>query len=143
MTTYKQIQDSWIFSEWINSNVETFGNDELVIIPEGFLSITLHDIINLNITTSNYLDIIKLANFIMVINVDPIIDEIVRITNNVNVIYEFEDFYKLSGRLKPLTNDQLKKQINEFKITSMEMFYKYGHKKKRINILGYLYNLDN
>ena len=34
----------------------------------------------------------------MVINVDPIVDKIVNIFNNADVIYEFEDFYRLSER---------------------------------------------
>ena len=100
MTTYKQLQDSWIRSEWVDSNVEDFGGDELVFIPNtvSFGSVTLPDLISKNITKTNYNDIIKIANYIMVINVDPIVDKIVNIFNNADVIYEFEDFYRLSER---------------------------------------------
>ena len=100
MTTYKQLQDSWIRSEWVDSNVEDFGEDELVFIPNtvSFGSVTLPDLISKNITKTNYNDIIKIANYIMVINVDPIVDKIVNIFNNADVIYEFEDFYRLSER---------------------------------------------
>ena len=100
MTTYKQLQDSWIRSEWVDSNVEDFGGDELVFIPNtvSFGSVTLPDLISKNITKTNYNDIIKIANYIMVINVEPIVDKIVNIFNNADVIYEFEDFYRLSER---------------------------------------------
>ena len=36
MTTYKQLQDSWIRSEWVDSNVEEFGEDEVVYEVEDF-----------------------------------------------------------------------------------------------------------
>ena len=126
MTTYKQLQESWIRSEWVNAGAEDFGEDALVIIPEGFVSVTLDDLIKLKITDENYLEFVKLADYVMVENVDLVIDEIVRITDNVHVVYEFEDFYRLSERLKPLTREQLEKQLKEFKKTK-EMFYKYGH----------------
>ena len=45
MTTYKQLQDSWIRSEWVNTGAEDFGEDALVIIPAGFVSVTLDDLI--------------------------------------------------------------------------------------------------
>ena len=96
MKTYKQLQESWIRSKWIDDNVETFGEDEFVIIPEGFVSVTLDDLTSKNITTENYHDIIKLANLIMVDNVDPIVDTIVKITKNVDIVYEFKEFYRLS-----------------------------------------------
>ena len=129
MTTYKQLQDSWVRSEWVDENVEDFGEDEQVIIPNtvSFGSVTLQDLITNNITKTNYHDIIRIANYIMVINVDPIVDKIVEIFDNVNVVYEFEEFYRLSERLKPLTRDDLWQQIREFQETNMDMFYKYGH----------------
>ena len=105
MTIYKQLQDSWIRSEWVDSNVEEFGENELLIIPNtvSFGSVTLPDLITKNITKTNYHDIIKIANYIMVDNVDPIVDKIVEIFDNVDVVYEFEEFYRLSERLKPVT----------------------------------------
>lgn len=127
MTTYKQLQESWIRSEWIQSGANDFGEDAIVIIPEGLVAVTLQDIVDINVTNTNYRDIVKLADYIMVENVDPIVDEIVRVTNNVHVVYEFEQFYRLSERLKPLTEEELKTQLNEFNETNMEMFYKYGH----------------
>ena len=125
--TYKQLRKTWIKSQRVDFNIEMFGEDEPVMIPENSFSVTLEDIINLNITKENYHEIIKLANYIMVDNVDPIVDKIVEVTGNVNIVYEFEEFYRLSERLKPLTREQLKEQIKEFNETNLEMFYKYGH----------------
>ena len=127
MTTYKQLQDSWIRSEWVNNGVEDFGEGAPVIIPAGFVSVTLEDLIKKRVKKKNYHDIVKLADYIMVENVDPILDEIVEVTDNVHIVYEFEDFYRLSERLKPLTREQLEEQIKEFNKTNLEMFYYYGH----------------
>ena len=128
MTTYKQLQDSWIRSEWVNTGVEDFGEDAPVIIPAGFVSVTLDDLINKRVKKNNYHDIVKLADYIMMENVDPIVDEIVQVTDNIHIVYEFEDFYRLSERLKPLTKEYLEDQIGAaFNKTNLEMFYEYGH----------------
>jgi len=126
--TYKQIQDSWIKSQWINSNVEEFGEDEEVILPNNdTISVTLEDIIDKNITESNYLDIIKISNYIMIDNVDPIVNAIVKATNNVDIIYEFEEFYRLSEKIKPITEHELRLRIKHTKHSTPEGFYVYGH----------------
>ena len=127
--TYKQLQDSWIRSDWVDSNTDEFGEDEPVILPEfvSFGTVTVEDLLERNITTDNYFDIVRLADYIMVKNVDPIVDEIVKVTGNIDVVYEFEEFYRLSERLKPLDRNQLEIQVNEFTETNLEMFYKYGH----------------
>ena len=134
--TNRQLQSTWLKSERIDFLEETFG-DEPVIIPEGFVSVTLEDLINKKITKKNYLDIVKLADFMMVDNVDPIVDAIVRVTKNIDVVYEFPDFYGLSERLKPLTKEKLKEQIRDYtntyrsstnlQTTKLKMFKKYGH----------------
>ena len=133
--TYKQLQESWIRSDWVNSNVEVFGEDESAILPETvhFGTVTVADLIEINITTNNYLDIVRLADYIMVKNVDPIVDEIVKVTGNIDVVYEFEQFYRLSERLEPLNRDQLKARIKVFDelICLNDLyfytFYMFGH----------------
>ena len=133
--TYKQLQDSWIRSDWVDSNVEDFGEDEPVILPEfvSFGTVTVEDLLEINITTDNYLDIVRLADYIMVKNVDPIVDKIVEVTGNIDVVYEFEQFYRLSERLKPLTEEELKSQIQVcdelicLKDLYFQIFYMYGH----------------
>lgn len=140
--TYKQLQDSWIRSDWVDSNVDDFGEDEPVILPDfvSFGTVTVEDVIERKITTDNYLDIVRLADYIMVKNVDPIVDEIVKVTGNIDVVYEFEQFYRLSERLKPLDHEFLTNQIdNCYEIhyadtltnneLELKMFYMYGHDK--------------
>ena len=133
--TYKQLQDSWICSDWVDSNVEDFGEDEPVVLPESvyFGTVTIEDLLERNITTDNYLDIVRLADYIMVKNVDPIVDKIVEVTNNIDVVYEFEQFYRLSKRLKTLNGHQLRKQMQVFdellclNDLYLKTFYMYGH----------------
>ena len=136
--TYKQLQDSWIRSDWVDSNVEDFGEDESMVLPESvyFGTVTVEDLLERNITTDNYFDIIRLADYIMITNVDPIVDKIVKVTGNVNVVYEFEQFYRLSKRLKPLDREQLRNQIDTFdelhdsidlNDLQLKIFYMYGH----------------
>ena len=44
--TYKQLQDSWIRSDWVDSNTDDFGEDEPVILPEfvSFGTVTVQDL---------------------------------------------------------------------------------------------------
>ena len=88
--TYKQLQDTWVQSQRVDFNIEMFGDDEPVMIPENSFSVTLDDLLDLNITKENYHDIINIANYIMLDNVDPIVDKIVEITQNIDIVYEFE-----------------------------------------------------
>lgn len=103
--TYKQLQKTWVKSQRVDFNLDMFGENEPVMIPENSFFVTLDDLIDLNITKENYHEIINLANYMMVDNVDHIIDEIVELTGNVDVVYEFEEFYRLSERC----NKHLKK----------------------------------
>lgn len=127
MTTYKHIKDSWIQSKWIDSNIEIFGENELFTIPDNveFGSVKIEDLIDKKVTKTNYLDIVKLSNYIMLDNVDDIVDEIVRVTKNINVVYEFEDFYRLSKRLVSLNKYLLKENIENF--NEYESFFLNGH----------------
>ena len=52
--TYKQLQDTWAQSQRVDFNIETFGEVEPVMIPENSFSVTLDDLIDLNITKYKY-----------------------------------------------------------------------------------------
>ena len=97
------LKQSWIQSDWL---------DEFDEEPE-IDSDYVNDLVNLKVTLDNYMQLIKLADYIQVINVDVLIDAIVQI-KNIHCVTEFEDFYKLSPRLKPLTRDELKKTIKHW-----------------------------
>ena len=53
----------------------------------------LNDFIELNITKENYLKLIELCDFLMVINVDILVDKIVKCFG-VSIIHDFGDFYR-------------------------------------------------
>ena len=57
----------------------------------------LDDFIQLNITQKNYLKLIDLCDFLMVTNVDVLVDKIVQ-RFGVSIIHEFGDFYKYNSQ---------------------------------------------
>ena len=110
------LKQSWIQSDWL---------DEFDEEPE-IDSDYVNDLIYLNVTLDNYMQLIKLADYIQVKNVDVLIDAIVKI-KNVHCVTEFENFYKLSSRLKPLTRDELKVAIKHWIIDDVGCFMTHGH----------------
>jgi len=73
------------------------------------------------------MQLIKLADYIQVTNVDVLIDVIVRVKNDIHCVTEFEDFYKLSSRLKPLTREELKVAIAHWVKDEYGCFMTYGY----------------
>jgi len=110
------LKQSWIQSDWL---------DEFDEEPE-IDSEHVNDLINLNVTLENYMQLIKLADYIQVTNVDVLIDAIVQI-KNIRCVTEFEDFYKLSSRLKPHTKKTLKVAIEHWTRDNVGCFMKYGY----------------
>ena len=107
------LKQSWIQSHLLE--------DEIVI-DSNYAS----DLVNLNVTLDNYMQLIKLAHYIQVSNVDVLIDKIVHL-KNIHCVTEFEDFYKLSPRLKPLTKEELKDAIKHWIKDEYGCFMTYGH----------------
>jgi len=112
-----KLKQSWIQSDWLDEF------DEEPEIDSDFV----HDLIHLNVTLSNYRSLIKLADYIQVTNVDVLIDKIVLLKDDVHCIHEFEDFYRLSPRLKPLTRDELKVSIKHWTNDELDSFMTLGH----------------
>ena len=110
------LKQSWIQSDWL---------DEFDEEPE-IDSDYVNDLIHLNVTLDNYMQLIKFADYIQVKNVDVLIDAIVQI-KNIHCVTEFEDFYKLSPRLKPLTRDELKVAIAHWTDDDVGCFMSNGH----------------
>ena len=110
------LKQSWIQSDWL---------DEFDEEPE-IDSDYVNDLVNLNVTLDNYMQLIKLADYIQVKNVDVLIDVIVQI-KNIHCVTGFEYFYKLSSRLKPLTRDELKEAIKHWIIDDVGCFMTHGH----------------
>ena len=110
------LKHSWIQSDWL---------DEFDEEPE-IDSDYVNDLINLNVTLDNYMQLIKFSDYIQVKNVDVLIDAIVQI-KNIHCVTEFEDFYKLSPRLKPLTREKLKEAVDHWVRDEVSCFMTYGH----------------
>jgi len=111
------LKQSWIQSDWLDEY------DEEPEIDSDYVN----DLVNINVTLDNYMQLIKLADFIQVKNVDVLIDAIVRVKNDINCVTEFEDFYKLSPRLKTFTKNKLRVAIEHFTTDEMDCFVTYGH----------------
>lgn len=134
--TYQALNATWIESPWIkvhiNESSPNNDDDDEIRIPDQF-SVTLDDLVSLNITKRNYKDIINLADYIQVINVDPIVDKIVDLHQKPDIVKEFGYFYRFSERLKKLTRKTLDDQIKDYNRTITKkngkiiLFKKYGH----------------
>ena len=111
------LKHSWIQSDWL---------DEFDEEPE-IDSDYVNDLVELNVTLDNYMQLIKLADYVQVTNVDGLIDAIVRVKNDINCVTEFEEFYKLSPRLKPLTKEELIVAIAHWVRDEVDCFMTYGH----------------
>ena len=57
----------------------------------------MDDFMKLNITKENYLKLIELCDFLMVSNIDVLVDKIVK-KFGVQIIHEFGDFYKYNSQ---------------------------------------------
>ena len=74
----------------------------------------MDDFIKLNITKENYLKLIELCDFLMVSNVDVLVDQIVK-KFGVQIIHEFGDFYKYnSQRLFVHNRESLEKAMQSY-----------------------------
>ena len=88
----------------------------------------IQDLIVLNVTKENYKVLIELCDFLMIDNLDVIIDKIVIIHDyEYSIIYEFEDFYKYNTkRLLPMDRDTLDKAIKLYCQDHKKCFHIYG-----------------
>ncbi len=86
----------------------------------------LNDFIQLNITQENYLKLIELCDFLMVTNVDILVDKIVKCFG-VSIIHEFGDFYKYnSQRLQVHDRKSLKQAIQLYCKEPEKCYETYG-----------------
>ena len=83
----------------------------------------LNDFIELNITQANYLKLIELCDFLMVTNVDVLVDKIVECFG-VQVIHEFGDFYKYNSQRLQVHNKESLKQTIHLYCENPEKCYK-------------------
>ena len=86
----------------------------------------VNDFIDLNITQENYLKLIELCDFLMVTNVDVLVDKIVECFG-VSIIHEFGDFYKYnSQRLRVHNKETLEHAIQLYCTNQKKCYETYG-----------------
>ena len=116
-------------STWFNSRLLSDNIiDEDCLLQVQLYKDYINDLIDLNVTKENYKKLIELCDYLMIDNSDELIDNIIEIHNyDLNIIYEFQDFYKLSKRLKPFeTKESLKKAIELYCEDKEKCFKTYG-----------------
>jgi hypothetical protein len=84
------------------------------------------DLMRLNITQENYLKLIELCDFLMVTNIDILVDKIVQYFGT-HIIYNFGDFYKYnSQRLQVHDKKSLKQAIKLYCEDPEKCYETYG-----------------
>ena len=87
----------------------------------------LDDFIALNVTKDNYMNLIDLSEFLMVENIDPLVDKIIECMDY-SVIHEFGNQYRYnSGRLKPFTKETLPVAIKLYCKDEEKCYKTYGY----------------
>ena len=117
----------WFVSKFYESLKE---EDEKATLQDCFnenpLCEYVNDFIELNIRKDNYLKLIELCDFLMVTNVDVLVDKIVECFG-VQVIHEFGDFYKYNSQRLQVHNKESLKQAIQLYCENPETCYKtYG-----------------
>jgi len=87
----------------------------------------LNDFIALNVTKENNINLFELADFLMVEDIDPLVDKIIECMGY-SVIHTFGNQYRYnSGRLKPLTKEILYKAIKLYCEDEDKCYKTYGY----------------
>ena len=107
----------------------------------------VNDFIELNITQENYLKLIELCDFLMVNNVDVLVDKIVECFG-LQVIHEFGDFYKYNSQRLQVHNKESLKQAIHLYCENPETCYKtYGFSAywnvSNITNMNYMFAVSN
>lgn len=127
VSNYRINQDDFWFESELYNMIKEEATINDCFTPDNPLKKYLKGFIELKYIKENYMKYIKLCDFLLVTNVDIIIDLIVK-TFGVSIILSLEDFYKTnSQRLKPHTNRSLKDAITLWCKDKNSCFMKYGH----------------
>ena len=118
---------------WFKSNLYIIlieNNKDISILDcfdsDNILKCYVYDLINLHITKENYLKLIELCDFLMIENVDILIDKIVDYFD-VSIIHNFSNFYKYNTkRLKLFDKSTLEEAISLYIKDEKLCFQTYG-----------------
>jgi len=87
----------------------------------------LPDLLDLNVTSKNFKELVKLCELLEVTNPDVLFDEIFK-KLDFDVVHEFGDYYKNnSKRLKPHDRDSLSKAIKLYCMNKNQSYKEDGH----------------
>jgi surface protein len=84
---------------WFHSvlHEEVHSTIHACFVPSNPLLPYLDDFINLNVTKDNYKKLIELCDYLMVENLDVLVDKIVE-SFGISIIHEFSDFYRINSK---------------------------------------------
>ena len=109
-----------ILYEEVNSTINE------CFVPSNALVEYLDDFITLNVTKDNYKKLIELCDYLMVENIDVLVDKIVELFG-VSIVHSFSDFYRInSKRLKPHNRETLIKAIQLYAENETLCYETYG-----------------
>ena len=94
-----------------------------------FTKSEVNQFIRLDVTKDNYLRLIEISDYLLVEDIDPLVDKIVQLYNyDFSIIYTFSEAYKLnSGRIKfKHTRETLEEATKLYSENSIECYQKYG-----------------
>ena len=95
----------------------------------GFTKSEINQFIRLDVTKDNYLRLIEISDYLLVEDIDPLVDKIVQLYNyHLSIIYTFSEAYKFnSGRIKfKHTRETLEEAIQLYCEDPNECYKKYG-----------------
>jgi len=86
----------------------------------------IYDFNTKNINKENYKKIIELCDYLMITNVDIIINHIIQLYT-IDIVLEFIPFYTLSSYVKKITHDNIHDAVRLWNEDKEKGFYTYGH----------------
>jgi len=120
---------------WVHSRLSEEGEVsviELLKIARDlgiFTKSEINQFIRLDVTKDNYLRLIEISDYLLVEDIDPLVDKIVQLYNyDFSIIHTFSEAYKLnSGRIKfKHTRETLEEAIELYCEDPNECYKKYG-----------------
>ena len=94
-----------------------------------FTKSEINQFIRLEVKKDNYLILIKISDYLLVEDIDPLVDKIVQLYNyDFSIIHTFSEAYKFnSGRIKfKHTRETLEEATKLYSENSIECYQKYG-----------------
>jgi len=113
----------WFTSDYYDAQLDIHDDTSL---QDCFPDEHLDHLIELNVTKDNYMNLIELSEFLIIENIDPLVDKMV-ILFGYSIIYNFGNQYKYNRRrLKPHKKLSLKHAIKLYCEDEYKCYQTYG-----------------